>query len=276
MKIIVLLILFGLLFAGCDTALPPQPEENTEFLVLEAYYNEGQTPSFVRVRKSGTYLNQEMVPVENAVVRLKRNRKLPYYPLEPGSGSRGYYYDRSDSFELCSGDVIEIFVYYKAHRLHAETVVPEKPKLKIIGLRDILTVSREKMENSSVIMEMQWQDTIDVEARYFVEISVWDDASKTWEQNQFPPYYVDENRLPLKNKWNFYNYVLYADYVTTSTFSKIMFQVYRINRELTDLYDAVTTKTLYDKSGPSNVEGGKGIFTAIASTGWVQLIEIVP
>ena len=277
MKIIKLFILFGMIFTGCDTALPPQPEENTEFLILEAYLREGSTASNVSLKKSGTYLDQEMLPVENARVKMHRNgKKFPYYVLEPASRGFSYWLDESDRFELHPGEVIEVFAYSGKHRLYAETLVPERPKLNYSFLRDTLFVSRDEMEKSSVIMEIQWEDEFDPEARYFVEVRVWDESSRTWEDNQFPPYYVDENRLPLKNKWNFYNYIFYTDYVTTSTFSMIHFDVFRVYKEFTDLYEAVNTKTLNDASGPSNVEGGKGIFTALAGMGFSQLIEIVP
>ncbi|MBN2008310.1 DUF4249 family protein [candidate division KSB1 bacterium] len=272
-RIILFIIIACLMHCERMQVMQPTPEQP---VIIQAYLYADKPVRDIRV----STLNETglQAPVSDAILELNRNDHTYRLSLSDTAGS--YFYDGTD-LTVTPGDTFQLNATVDSHILTATTIVPLPPMITSVSSDtffmdsarqhipapyDSTRMTWEKVWNYAV--EVNWTGDVPTADRFVVIIN-YDRSSLN-----FSPYYEKWGNSN-KNKWAFHTYSLsltkfidafpgypQPEEIPTGNYR---FYVYRVNKELTDLYDADLDPWGLGTTSFSNIKNGYGIFTALAS-----------
>ncbi len=230
----------------------------TDIPVVEAYLIPGEPINQIKLTKLIPFLTDEIYSeaenINDAEITISNNDA--YYKLIPFPGDSGCYYYPDTSLIISENESYNIEFQYKNKQVTASTVTPEKPQNFKIS-QDLFLVER-MVEGgypsfNMETYEISW-DNLDG-SNYYLSIDLLETVidpvnfmiTDTVTQTLSTPSVTDIYNINSKTLRYYGNYRVV---------------LYKVNEEYANLYESTSTSSQSLTDPYSNIENGKGIFTA--------------
>jgi len=230
----------------------------TDIPVVEAYLIPGEPINQIKLTKLIPFLTDEIYSeaenINDAEITISNNDA--YYKLIPFPGDSGCYYYPDTSLIISENESYNIEFQYKNKQVTASTITPEKPQNFKIS-QDLFLVER-MVEGgypsfNMETYEISW-DNLDG-SNYYLSIDLLETVidpvnfmiTDTVTQTLSTPSVTDIYNINSKTLRYYGNYRVV---------------LYKVNEEYANLYESTSTSSQSLTDPYSNIENGKGIFTA--------------
>lgn len=247
---------FSLLLSSCEEDNDLNIE--TDIPIVEAYLIPGEPINHVKLTKLIPFLdneeNTDAMIINDAKITITNNDE--YYELVPFPGDSGYYYYPDTNMLIQENETYSIYFQYNEKIISANTVVPEKPENFEIS-QDLIYLER-FVEGGYPSFEMEtyeitWDNTD--ESNFYLSIDLMETVidpisyltTDTVTQTLSTPSVSDVYNIQSK-KIRYYG--------------KYRVVLYKVNEEYANLYESASTSSQSLTDPYTNIENGKGIFTA--------------
>ncbi len=252
------IVIFGLLLAFTSCEQDSIVDIDTDIPVVEAYLIPGEAINHVKLTKLIPYLTDETYSVAEEIndAEITIINDDANYKLIPFPGDSGYYYYPDTNVLVSENQTYNIEFQYKDKLVSASTITPEKPTNFNIS-QNLFLIER-MVEGSypsftSDTYEITWDN--DDGSNYYISIdllgTIIDPVSFMFTDTVTPTL----SSPAVTDVYNIHSRSLryYGDYQVV---------LYKVNEEYANLYESTSTSSQSLTDPYSNIENGKGIFTA--------------
>jgi hypothetical protein len=252
--IFIFLIIIMSFFVACEDSNPDFDLE--EYPVVEAYLIPGQPVDRINVFKMSNFIDS--INDGNVISGLQivlTVDSVEYFLTENSENPGNYIYAAKD-LEIVPGSFCELEFEYNGKIVSAETTIPGKPENLVLS-KSSISVSMGGWGGSAMEpIEVSW-DNPGNDYFYMVATNIEEDPTPVHEEVEDAPTSVGTspstsnliNIVP--NQCRYYG-----------TYEMVLF---RVNPEFAELSLYTTTNTINLTEPYTNINNGKGIFTAFAS-----------
>lgn len=249
----------GLLFflASCESETPDYDLE--EYPVVEAYLYPGEPINMINIFNMNNF--SDTLETQNGISNLEITLAIDSveYQLAEYSDNPGHYYYPDTNLVPVAGDYCTLEFEYQDKTVWAETFIPEKPESLTLS-KSSLSVNMGGWGGSDIEpIEVTW-DNPDNENFYTVATNIEEDPTPVQED-------LEEDDLLATS---------FGTAPSTSNLINIVpnqcryygtyeFILFRVNQEFAELSLYTTTNTINLTEPYTNIQNGKGIFTAFAT-----------
>ena len=247
---------FLLIFSSCEQ--DNNIEVETDIPVVEAFLIPGEPINHVKLTKLIPFLNDgsssSAEPINDADISIVVRDET--FKLQEDISGRGLYFFEDTSVHIVENEEYYIEFLYNNKIISAKTIAPEKPEnfiisQNIIYIERIVEGSYPNFDNATY--EISW-DNLDG-SNYYLSIDLMETVIDPVNYRFTDTITQTLNTPTITDIYNINSSSLryYGNYRVV---------VYKVNEEYANLYESSSTSSQSLTDPYSNIENGKGIFTA--------------